>query len=581
MRLAHYGLNLARAGSEIVRDVVNRSLRRPSGNQDPPVLDGRLPWVGHMVEFSRNPFALLMRARADGGEVIEFQLLNQPVVMLTGPEANEAFFRAPDDQLCRREAYKVMTPIFGKGVVFDAPLPRMNRQLNMVMPMLRDQVMRTYPPIIAQETERLIERWGSEGEVDLLAFMTELTIYTSTRCLIGEEFRSGITEEFFEIFHHLELGIHPLAYLWPYAPTPKFRRRDAARARLQRLIERLMEKRLRNPTPPRDGLQLMIESTYEDGSRLTPNELTGILVALIMAGHHTSAGTATWILIELLRNAQYYGRVRDEIDDVTWDADSLTYPMLREMSDLNAVVTETLRLHPPLIFLFRKVLRDFEYGGYVVKAGKMLCATPAVSHRIPEVFPDPERFNPDRYARAEQRHRTAWISFGGGKHKCTGNAFGTLQLKAITATLLSKYDFELISAPSDYHDNYKTATVQPEGPCMLRYRLRDRSAQRRPTRRGRKKGSRKVAEGNLRVTIDHHLCQGHAVCVSEASDVFRVSEESVAELKLDPQQSRLQRQGDRLVFYPPRGLNDKVCAAAEHCPNRAISVEEVTEEPVN
>lgn len=111
LRLTSYAAKAARAGSEVVRALAGLS-RGPSS---PPRLGGALPLLGHMVEFSRNPFNLLMRARAEGGEVVEFKLLNQPVVMLTGPEANEAFFRAPDDQLCRREAYKVMTPIFGKG----------------------------------------------------------------------------------------------------------------------------------------------------------------------------------------------------------------------------------------------------------------------------------------------------------------------------------------------------------------------------------------------------------------------------------------------------------------------------------
>ncbi len=286
MQLSQFGQKAVRAGSDAVRAVIGRDHPK-----SPPRLSGALPGIGHMMEFSKNPFETLVRARAEGGDVVEMQLLNQAVVLITGPEANEAFFRAPDDQLCRREAYKVMTPIFGKGVVFDAPLPRMNRQLNMIMPMLRDRMMRTYPPAIVEEISRLAEKLGDEGELDLLAFTKELTIYTSTRCLIGDEFRSGITEEFFQLYSDLEGGVHPLAYLMPNLPIPRFRRRDAARARLQELIASMMRARSRNPDPPRDGLQILLESTYDDGSKLTANDLTGILTALILAGHHTSAGT--------------------------------------------------------------------------------------------------------------------------------------------------------------------------------------------------------------------------------------------------------------------------------------------------
>ncbi len=133
----------------------------------------------------------------------ERQLLHQDVELLTEPEANEAFFRAPDDQLCRREAYKLMTPIFGDGVVFDAPGPRLEEQIRMVMRMLRDQRMRGYPPIICDETKRQVSSWGTSGEIDLLDLMKEITIYASSRCLIGDEFRSGMTHEFHELYGHL------------------------------------------------------------------------------------------------------------------------------------------------------------------------------------------------------------------------------------------------------------------------------------------------------------------------------------------------------------------------------------------
>ena len=99
--------------------------------------------------------------------------------------------------------------------------------------------------------------------------------------------------------------MHPLAYLMPNLPIPRFRRRDAARRRLQELIAGMMRARSHNPNPPRDGLQILLESTYDDGSKLTANDLTGILTALILAGHHTSAGTTVWCLVELPRNPRF------------------------------------------------------------------------------------------------------------------------------------------------------------------------------------------------------------------------------------------------------------------------------------
>ena len=142
-------------------------------NQQPPKLTGSWPIVGHMVEFAKNPFLFLMRLRVMLGEIGEFRMFHQEMVFLSGPEGNEAFFRAPDEQLDQSAAYKVMTPIFGKGVVFDAPQNKKDQQLKMLMPVLRDKPMRSYSKIIVKEVEGMIADWGESREVDLLEFMKQ------------------------------------------------------------------------------------------------------------------------------------------------------------------------------------------------------------------------------------------------------------------------------------------------------------------------------------------------------------------------------------------------------------------------
>ena len=125
-------------------------------------------------------------------------------------------------------------------------------------------------------------------------------------------------------------------------------------------------------------------------------------------------------------------------------------------------------------FLIRKVMRDLRFKDYTIKAGKYVCTSPRVSHRIPEIFPDPERFDPDRYTPERQEDKTpfSWIAFGGGRHKCTGNAFAMLQLKAIFSILLRRYHFELVSPQESYQDDFTKMVVQPQEPCRVRYRKR-------------------------------------------------------------------------------------------------------------
>ena len=244
---------------------------------------GSLPLLGHMVDFARNPIALMRRARDEAGPAAEIRLMNKRVALLSGLEAQEAFCRAPDDQLSQKIAYRLMTPIFGEGVVFDAPLDRLNEQLRILMPALRDRNMRDYADIFAAEVDGMVADWGESGEIDVLAFTAELTTYTSSACLL---------------------------------PLPAFRRRDRARARLVEMITHIIEQRRRDDESKGDALQVLMDSRYSDGTALTPNEITGILTAAMFAGHHTSSGTAAWTLIELMRNPQWLALVRDEVDAI-------------------------------------------------------------------------------------------------------------------------------------------------------------------------------------------------------------------------------------------------------------------------
>ncbi len=527
--------------------------------KEPPKMPGALPLLGHMLEFGKNPFDYMVRLRNSLGEIGEFRMFHQKMVLMTGPEANEAFFRAPDAQLDQSQAYKIMTPIFGKGVVFDAPPHKKDQQLKMLMPVLRDKPMRGYAKVIVQEVEQMIANWGDTGEIDLLEFMKELTIYTSSHCLLGDEFRYELNEEFAKIYHDLEKGVNPLAFVFPYLPLPVFRRRDKARARLQELVTGIIAKRAQKPEKSEDAFQLLIESKYDDGSDLSAHEITGMLIGTIFAGHHTTAGTAAWTLLELARRPECMEPVLNELDHHFGADGEVTFQSLREIPALENVIKEVLRLHPPLIFLIRKVMQDFHFKGYTVKAGKYVCASPRVSHRIADVFPEPEKFDPDRYSEARQEDAKpfSWIAFGGGKHKCSGNAFAMLQLKAIFSILLRRYTFELIDDKGTYQDDFTQMVVQPVSPCRVRYVkravIKETTVE---STRNNAQESTQTGPG-FQIIIDRELCQGHATCMTEAPELFQVDEAGNVTV---------------LQENPPLDLLMKARQAEKYCPTKAITV---------
>jgi sterol 14-demethylase len=293
--------------------------------KEPPKLSGGLPFIGHIHQFGKNPHDFMLRLREQLGDVAQFKFFHLDMVLMTGTEASEAFYRAPDEVLDQGPAYKMMTPIFGKGVVFDAPIKRKNEQLQMLMPALRDKPMRTYSGLIVAEVENMIKDWGDSGEIDLLEFTKELTIYTSSHCLLGPEFRYELNNEFVPIYHDLEQSIQPIAYIFPNLPLPLFRRRDKARARLEQLVTEIMEKRAGEKESKINVFQTLIEANYEDGSKLTPHEITGMLIAAVFAGHHTSSGTTAWVLIELLRHPQHLQNVMEEVDRLFDEGEGVSF----------------------------------------------------------------------------------------------------------------------------------------------------------------------------------------------------------------------------------------------------------------
>jgi sterol 14-demethylase len=444
-----------------------------NGVRRPPPLPGGLPLLGHAWELRRDPVGLLDRGRRQLGDTFSLRLAGARVTALIGPQANEAFFRARDDELSAREAYQFMTPVFGPGVAYDVAPEIMDEQLGFVFPALREERLQAYARFMEEEAEAYFERWGEEGQADLYTAANELTVFIASRCLIGREFRQNLSTEFARLYHHLEGGINLLALFQPHLPLPAFRRRDRARVRVGQLISGIVAARRAQGTGGEDFLEALMSARYSDGRALRDQEITGMLLSLIFAGQHTSAVLASWTGILLLPHPEMVERVRREQQEILGAGEGISLAALRRLAALECCIKEAERMHPPLIMLMRKALRPFHYGGYETPPGDLAMVSPAASHRIPEVFGDPERYDPDRFGPGREEDKKAsyaLIGFGGGKHRCIGLTFAYQQIKVIWSVLLRNFELQL--AQPVYEPNYATFVVGPRQPCLLRYRRR-------------------------------------------------------------------------------------------------------------
>ncbi len=224
------------------------------------------------------------------------------------------------------------------------------------------------------------------------------------------------------------------------------------------------------PREERDLLDVLISID------MSADYITGIFISMMFAGHHTSSGTAAWALIELMRHPEVMKDVVAELDDLYADGAEISFQALRSIPRLESALKETLRLHPPLIILLRVVA-----GGD--RAGRPHHPARDDGRRVargsrtgsPRTSPSPELFDPGRYLDPRQedlQNRWTWIPFGAGKHRCVGNAFAMMQLKAIFSVILRDYEFEMAQPSEAYRDDTSKMVIQLEQPCRVRYRRR-------------------------------------------------------------------------------------------------------------
>ena len=448
----------------------------------PPLLrknSSYLPLLGHALALKMKPVQLMMEGRRQFGDVFALNLAGQMTAVLSGPKANEAFFRAPDDQFSAKEAYQMMVPVFGKGVVYDSPPAVMDEQLGFVFPALKDSRLRTYCTYFNEECERYFSTWGNEGTADIYTTTNELTMFIASRCLLGRDFRNNLSAHFAKLYHDLQGGINLIAFFAPQLPLPAFRRRDRARDEIMKLCSEITAERRRTGVVEEDFVQTLMSARYKHDDRpLSDHEITGLVLALLFAGQHTSAVMAAWAVIELLQHPQLLPPLLEEQASVMRGKTELTMETTRSMVHLERLLNETERTHPPLIMVMRKALRDFTFDKYVIPKGWMAMVSPAVSHMIPEAWQNPERFDPERFAPPREEHKKtnyALIGFGGGKHRCIGMAFAYLQVRAIMSYLLRHFELELVSR--EPRPDYSGFVIGPVQPCLVRYRRRKAQTQ--------------------------------------------------------------------------------------------------------
>jgi sterol 14-demethylase len=296
---------------------------------------------------------------------------------------------------------------------------------------------------------------------------------------MGRDFRDRVGREFWNQYLVLGQALDPI--LPPNLPLPKFFRRDRAKAKLRAMLAGLFAERRAHPEDYDDFFQDFINARYADGQPMPDETIMSLILALMFAGHETTAGQAAWTVIETLRHPDFLALLQPELDEHLHPDEPLDLPVLGRLRHAAYAVTETTRLHPSADMLIRLAETEVDLGTHVIPAGWVVFVTAGLAHRQADLFAAPEAWDPLRFApgRAEDKqHRFAMIGFGGGVHKCTGMNFANNEMTVIVSLLLQQFDLELL----DKHPGVSNSLgASRPTPVRIRYRRRTGLDDGRPT----------------------------------------------------------------------------------------------------
>jgi sterol 14-demethylase len=412
----------------------------------PPVVSGAKPALGHVLEFMNDRAGLVRRGYEEHGRIFTVKLANKNVAVVIGPEYQRIFFTETDDKLNISTPYKFLRASFGE-VLFIAPHEEYLRQRPMVIQAFRREKMMHYIEVMEREVQKWLDALGDEGEMEISSEMSRLTQEVAGYALMGEAFQEEVGREFWDEYKALGQALDNV--LPPNLPLPKFIRRDQARARMKAILQPILSERRANPDAYNDFLQDFVNARYADTDEPIEDEiLLNLMLGLMFAGHETTSGQAAWNVILMLQNPDYLAVVQEEIDRVLPPGASIDGKALHEMKHLAYAVTETERLRPSVDLLMRDVDEPVQIGDYTIPAGWMVQLAQEIAHSLPDLFSEPERYDPLRFSpeRAEDKQdRFALVGFGGGTHKCTGMNFANNEQMVIAALLLQQFDLTLLT----------------------------------------------------------------------------------------------------------------------------------------
>jgi len=424
------------------------------------------PFVGNLFEFRKDRLGLLQRLARES-DVCGLHFGPFPGILFNKPEhIHTILVQHAYDFDKGLAVHNTFRPVIGDGI-FSSEGDFHRHQRKIMSPPFQPRHIASYAGIMGRYGEQIQQTWLDNSVIDINQHMTNLTMSIIGKDLFDadvftetDELGAAMTVTLAYIAHATSV-LFPPPYSWP---LPRNLRTHKAERVLRGYVQRFINERRSNPVERNDFLSILLQARDEDGKPMSDEQLMAECLTLFGAGHETTATSLTWAWYLLCQHPDIYRKVQEEVDSVL-QGRTPTYDDLARLPYCLQVFKEAMRLYPPAYLLSRRALKDVEIDGYLVPKDMVVLYAPYTLHRREEFFPQPEKFDPERFTpeREKQLPRYAFVPFGAGPRICIGMYFAMMEGHLLLATLAQRVTFSLAPGQSIVPDPVHHLTLRPAG----------------------------------------------------------------------------------------------------------------------
>jgi len=406
----------------------------PGSGLRPVPGDFGLPLIGHTLDRLSNLLEASRGRYERYGPVEWGGMLGTKIVGVYGPEATEQVVANRDKAFSNGGLYEYLIgPFFHRGLLLLDFGEHLHHRRIMAKAFTRPRLA-GYLAAMNPRITRTLQSWRPRGGFPVYSAAKQMTLDIATEVFVGET--SGDHRKLEKAFVDAVHGGQAILRF----PVPGGIWARGLKGR--RLLEEYFYARLpaRREGAGDDLFSVLCRAESEDGHRFSDEDIVNHMIFALMAAHDTSTITIAMMAYYLGRHPDWQDRARAE--SLALGRDEVDHADLDRLSTLDKVFKETLRINAPVGALFRQAIKDTEILGYYIPKGTRLAVSTYASHRIADWWPNPDVFDPDRFAedrREDKSHKFAWAPFGGGAHMCIGQFFGAMEVKAVVHQMLRRF----------------------------------------------------------------------------------------------------------------------------------------------